>query len=133
MIKDTYYLLQRLSGFSFYSALIKISWGITFLYPENTFAANPNSYTSMVAIASEQQWGIFLLISGILHLSAIFAYNLKFRIISQIISVGIWLFIATQLWLSNPIGTGKITYTIAAIMDFIVIIYILNFKGGNYR
>lgn len=133
VIKNKYYLVQRMSGFSFYSALIKVAWGIVLLSPDNTFAANPRSYTNMTAIATEQQWGIFLLIAGIIHLSAIFTYNLKFRIITQIASVGIWLFIAAQFWLSNPIGTGKITYALAAMIDFIVIIYILKYKGGRYE
>jgi hypothetical protein len=124
-------LVQALSGFGFYSALIKIAWSIVLLLPDNTFAANPNSYASMMAIATEEQWAIYLLIVGILHTTSVLFYSLRFRITMQVLSVGTWLFIATQFWVSNPIGTGKITYGIAAIIDFIVIVYLLKFNKGR--
>lgn len=124
-------LVQALSGFGFYSALIKIAWGITFLYPESVFANNPISYRNMMAVATENQWGIYLLIVGLLHLISVLMYDLRFRIPMQVISVGTWLFIAAQFWLSNPSGTGKITYGIASIIDFIVIVYLLKFNKGR--
>lgn len=131
MIKKNESLIQALSGFGFYSAMIKIAWGIVLLSPNNTFAANPNSYASMMALATELQWGVYLLIVGILHVLSVLMYSLRFRIPMQIMSVGTWLFIATQFWLSNPVGTGKITYTIAALIDFIVIVYLLKFNKGR--
>jgi hypothetical protein len=124
-------LVQALSGFGFYSGLIKVAWGIVLLLPDNTLAANPKSYANMMAVATEQQWAIYLLIVGMLHTVSIFFYDLRFRIPMQIISVGTWLFIATQFWISNPIGTGKITYGIAAIIDFIVIVYLLKYNKGR--
>jgi len=124
-------LMRTLSGFSFYSALIKIAWGIVLIQPGDTFAVNPISYASMMVIATEQQWAIFLLIVGTLHTLAVLQHNLYFRIPMQILSVGTWLFIATQFWISNPIGTGKLTYTIAAIIDFIAIVYLLKFDKGE--
>lgn len=131
MIKKNETLVQALSGFGFYSALIKIAWGLVLILPDNTFAANPKSYTNMMAIATEQQWAIYLLIIGALHTLSVLIYDIRFRITMQILSVGTWLFIATQFWLSNPIGTGKITYGIAAIIDFIVIVYLLKYNKGR--
>src|SRR5688572_6719454 len=112
MIRDTNYLVQRLSGFSFYSALIKIALGLVFLDSANTFAVNPISYASMAMLANEDVWGWFLLTVGVFHVFSIFSDRLVYRIPAQIISVGVWLFIAVQFLVSNPIGTGKITYGI---------------------
>lgn len=131
MIKKNESLVQAFSGFGFYSALIKIAWGIVLLSPENTFLASPVSYRNMMAVATESQWGLYLLIVGILHTTSVLMYSLRFRIPMQIVSVGTWLFIATQFWLSNPVGTGKITYGIAAIIDFIVIVYLLKYNKGR--
>lgn len=133
MIKRNETLVQALSGFGFYSALIKMAWGIVLLLPDNTFAANPRSYTNMMVVATEMEWGIFLLIIGTLHAVSVLMYNLQFRIIMQILSVGTWLFIATQFWLSNPVatsnptGTGAPNYALIAFVDFITVVT----RGGN--
>lgn len=130
MIKKKLDLMQAFIGFGFYSGLIKIAWGIVLILPDDTFAANQKSYAGMMAIATENQWAVFLLIIGVLHTTSVLMTNINFRVSMQTISVGTWLFIASQFWLSNPIGTGKITYGIAAIIDFIVILYILKHPKG---
>ena len=125
-------IITRLSGFSFYSALIKIAWCFVFLLPIQTFAA-VRSYDSMAIIANENVWGIALCMIGILHLASIFSLRLLARIIMQIVSIGVWLFMATMFGISNPVGTGLWTYAFAAMCDFIAIVYLLRFEKGVYR
>ncbi len=124
--------LEKLLGFAFFSALNKIIWGAIFLMPQSTFSL-AISYKYMSQIASENTWGIVLLITGILHTLALFMHKLHFRLIMQSLSVGIWLFIAMTLALSNPLGTGMYTYGLSAILDFIAVIYLVAYKGGNYQ
>lgn len=123
--------MESIVGFSFYSALIKIVWGLTFLLSFSFFTTSP-SYTAMANIGTEHQWGVALLTIGILHIWSIFYTSAYYRITMQTVSIFVWLFIATQLWLANPIGTGKFTYTIAAIIDFIAVVYILKYRRGRY-
>lgn len=123
--------MGRLAGFSFYSALIKIAWGLVLLAPANTFAFAA-SYNAMSNIADEDTWGIVLVMVGMLHIASIFSYRLIARIIMQIVSIAFWLFLATMFLISNPVGAGVWIYGIAAICDFIAIVYLLRYEKGEY-
>lgn len=124
--------LQLLAGFSFYSAINKIIWGVVFLLPQATFAS-AISYKYMAQIADERAWGLSLFAFGILHINAIFSRNLYFRIAMQTISIAVWLFIATMFALANPLGTGMWVYSAQAICDFIAVIYILKYDREHYE
>ncbi len=125
-------IITRASGFSFYSALIKIVWGFVFLLPASTFNST-RTYDAMSSIASENVWGTALCMIGILHLASIFSFQLLARIIMQIISIAVWLFMSTMFAIGNPVGAGVWIYGIAAICDFIAIVYLLKFEKGAYR
>ena len=124
--------VMRLAGFGFWSALAKIAWGLILLNPANTFASTP-SYVAMSTWATEVQWGILLLTVGIIHLATIFNSSLLARIVLQISSIAVWLFISSMFGISNPIGTGLWIYALAAVSDFIAIVYLLRFEKGDYK
>lgn len=129
-VRDRYIVVQRLAGFSFYSAIIKSIWGALFIISPNTFS-QAQAYKAMAALADEPTWGIVLTIIGLLHLLSIFMPKLITRIAMQIISIALWLFIATMFGISNPLSSGAWTYGFAAICDFIAIVYLLRFEKGG--
>lgn len=86
-----------------------MAFGLKLLSPENTFVSSV-SFSVMAVIAPEWVWGLAMLITGSIRLFALVRCLLRIRWAISFVSLIMWTSISISFFLSNPSGTGSITF-----------------------
>lgn len=108
-------------------AILCFGLGFRLLGAENTFDSSP-SFAVMKSIASENHWGVGMVIIGGLRLIALtvngtfktFARFSPFvRTVMSMLTAFVWFAIGVGFYNANPAGWGWFTYFIVMAMDII--------------
>jgi hypothetical protein len=127
-------VLKWIAGFLDHVKAIEVSliaaalwWAFILAMPLNTFET-AQAYRAMEGIASEEVWsGIFFVIA-ILNIYGMLAERYKFRLVSLVLSSGLWVFIAAMFAMGNLATTGTGIYFIVACLNAFVV-----YKVGEQR
>jgi uncharacterized membrane protein len=101
-----------------------LAMGIQLMRVEKTFLTSP-IYEVMAKVASEEMWGIILIVVGSLRLFVIL-FSIKNNMNSHVmgasfvftfISMGIWLAMSAAFWVVNPLGLSCLAYMAFAFHD----------------
>lgn len=107
-------LLSRFSGRSleWYSAITLIGFGVALLAPGDTF--DRPWYMHMGTVASEEAWGVGLMLLGLAQVLAIThcrdERSYWCRLIACAASAAVWMFIALPLLARSPPAAGAVPY-----------------------
>lgn len=120
-------LMQKQTEVSeFLLGLAALLWGAWLLNPAwNTFYLF--SYTSFLHIASENVWGIALVVIGIVAIIASTTKWFKVRRLMALIQLSLWAFVAVTFASSAPQNTSIAVYivlSLAAFWAYIKIIFL---------
>lgn len=104
-------------------AFILFSWGLMLLRPDATFASSP-SYIGLERIASEDTWGWFCAIAGLLRLVALcingfWKPTYHIRAATSFLSNFFWLQITLGFIASGNANTGLAVYPWLLLADII--------------
>lgn len=88
-------------------------WAFIMLLPLDTFGSSVG-YDTMEKVASETVWGLFFFALATGHFVGLLTGHKKLIKANCMISVVVWLFVATMLVMSNPLSTGTGMYFLVA-------------------
>ncbi|WP_426455477.1 hypothetical protein ACP26L_36275 (plasmid) [Paenibacillus sp. S-38] len=91
-------------------------WGVMLLLPFDTFATSP-AYDKMANLASESNWGIFMLLVSLYILLGMLIGHFRMRRIGLLFSTANWLFVSSMLFMGSPSSTGGGCYFIFAVLS----------------
>jgi hypothetical protein len=89
---------------------VSVAFGLKLLSPETTFDSS-NAFIVMSKIAPEWAWGGAMLLTGLTRLIGIYRHSLVIRRAVSFVSLLLWTSISISFFLSNPSGTGPITFS----------------------
>lgn len=102
-----YFLDKRKT--EFVTSAYCILWGIWLLLPWDSFSTS-EVFRLMANLAPEWVWGIFVLSSGIFHLTAVISNNLKTSLIASLITLFTFTILFVLTAFSNYKATAVVTY-----------------------
>lgn len=104
-----------------FSGMLAWYWGILLLLPFDTFGAG-RSYIVMQQIATEEAWGVFYCIIGLIQSIAMCGNVYYLRFPASLLAVIGWSAASMMVGLANPVGHGLAIYGLLALANGWVII-----------
>lgn len=95
-------------------------WAFILAVPLETFSGT-KAYDAMAGIASEEVWAVAFFIVAICNLYGMIADKTKLRMISLIVSNGLWVFVSAMFAISDIATTGTGIYFIVSCLNTYVI------------
>lgn len=92
-------------------ALIALAlwWGIALSLPFDTFSLY--SYSAMAEIAPEWAWALLFYVVSVLQFFGLTYNKYQMKLLSNLISTGLWIFIATMFFVSEFLVAGGVVTT----------------------
>ncbi len=115
------YILLRLDTIALPLLLgfISLLWGIILLDPSDTFGS-ASTYSIMRGLASENTWGVFMLLYGFTHIvAALFNFRWQVQAGLNLGSAFKWITISISLFYANPATVISAAYPVLALLAYI--------------